>query len=450
MAMATTSELLNPFSALTFHSHGSPAPWQTASPSLPLHLRTLVSATLSLSNALAEASDQLETVRSLLARAGQSHSQLRHAVFDARDRVLVTSRQAQAAHAEAKRVDLLEHVFRRGADRAVASLDRRVLRALRKGKMRVVVGGQVAVEDEFDAVNFVEELLIDLDVELKEVTRSHGHDSASGGETGDDDDDGGGALGLELDEEWLAMQDELVARLATKARERGSPSFRRTSLWRRQRRASQSDASTTGESDGATTDGDNDADEAHSDAGSDRISSPSTPPSSVHSTDDSELESLPDDTPALCLDDNDGDETVARRRCVVAPPAAQLPPMPDYDTLVELVTPLIHPVLLLLFRLRHVLSLKLTTAIDAFETLVKASADAVETHRDAVARLNKNAAKIRDLKDLEQRECDEEERLLGELRGVVVELARMRLHPTRYSPYDDIDELSEEENDDVE
>ncbi|GAA5960740.1 hypothetical protein JCM3765_007313 [Sporobolomyces pararoseus] len=409
------SELLNPFSALSFCSHGSPAPWQTSPSSLPLHLRTLVSAILSLSTALSESSDQLATISSLLERSSQFHSELRQAVFVARDQVLRTSQQAQAAHAEAKRVDTLESVFKKGADRAVSSLDRRVLRALRKGKMRAYKreGPQddvcpvikQEVEEEFQAFNFVEELLIDLDVEFSELSDVESPSST-----------------LELDEEWLAMEEELVDRLATKARERGSPSYRRTSLWRRQRAGS--DASTTGESDGCTTDGE----DALSDAGSDRISSPSTPPSSIHSTDDSDFESL------------HKDDSV---------PSPARTPTPDYDTLVELLTPLIHPVLLLLFRLRHLLSLKLTNAIDAFETLVKASADAVKTHRDSVNRLNKNAAKIRDLKDLERRECEEEERLLGEFRGVVVELARVRKFPTH--TYGDIDELSEgEENDDVE
>jgi len=255
------------------------------------------------------------------------------------------------------------------------------------------------VEEEFQAFNFVEELLIDLDVDFSELSDAESPSST-----------------LELDDEWLAMEEELVARLATKARERGSPNYRRTSLWRRQRAGS--DASGTGESDGATTDGE----DALSDAGSDRISSPSTPPSSIHSTDDSELESLHDES---------------------EPRPTARGPTPDYDTLVDLLTPLIHPVLLLLFRLRHLLSLKLTSAIDAFETLVKASADAVKTHRDTVNRLNKNAAKIRDLKDLERREREEEERLLGEFRGVVVELARVRKFPLHVN--EDIDELSEEE-----
>ncbi|GAA5885067.1 hypothetical protein JCM16303_006388 [Sporobolomyces ruberrimus] len=402
------SELLNPFSALTFRSHGSPAPWQTSPSSLPLHLRTLVSAILSLSTALSESTDHLSTISTHLARSNAHHSELRQAVFVARDYVLRTSQQAQAAHAEAKRVDTLESVFKKGADRAVSSLDRRVLRALRKGKMRafkregpeddVCPAIKREVEEEFEALNFVEELLIDLDVEFAELS-----DSESPAST------------LELDDEWLAMEEELVERLATKARDRGSPSFRRTSLWRKR---AGSDAS-GGESDGATTDGE----DALSDAGSDRISSPSTPPSSIHSTDDSEV-----------------DDSENR-------PPSRSTPSPDYDTLVELLAPLIHPVLLYLFRLRHLLSLRLTSAIDAFETLVKASADAVQTHRDTVNKLNKNAAKIRDLKDLERRECEEEERLLGEFRGVVVELARVRKFPTTpgYSSCEELDDLSEEE-----
>ncbi|GAA5907837.1 uncharacterized protein JCM6883_001908 [Sporobolomyces salmoneus] len=419
--MATSSDLLSPFSNLTLESLGSPAPWETTPSSLPLHLRALVSAILSLSNALNESSDQLSTLRSLLSRSTSFHSELRQAVFGARDQVLQTSQQAQAAHAEAKRVDTLEGVFKKGADRAVASLDRRILRALRKGKMRaykregpeddVCPVIKREVEEEFEAFNFVEELLIDLDVEFSDLS-----------------DEQSPASTLELDEEWLAMEEELVERLATKARERGSPSFRRTSLWRRQRAGS--DASTNGESDGATTDGE----DAMSDAGSDRISSPSTPPSSVHSTDDSEIDSLAEEAQ---------DE---------ARPAVPRTPPPDYDTLIELVTPLIHPVLLLLFRLRHILSLKLTSAIDAFESLVKASADAVKTHRDTVTRLNKNAAKIRDLKDLERRACEEEERLFGELRGVVVELARVRKLPFDSNGEYDDDERSdeEEEEEDVE
>ncbi|GAA5928874.1 uncharacterized protein JCM15063_003993 [Sporobolomyces koalae] len=410
----SASELLNPFSALTFHSHGSPAPWQTSPASLPLHLRTLVSAILSLSNALSESADQIATVSSLLTRCSAHHAELRQAVFVARDQVLRTSQQAQAAHAEAKQVDTLEAVFKKGADRAVSSLDRRVLRALRKGKMRahkrqgpeddVCPVIKREVEDEFEAFNFVEELLIDLDVEFAEL-----NDPATPAST------------LELDDEWLTMEESLVARLANKARDRGSSNYRRTSLWRKRAGSDLSGA----ESDGATTDGE----DALSDAGSDRISSPSTPPSSVHSTDDSEPESSND-----LFHDSGGGTT---------PP---LLPSPDYDTLVELLQPLIHPVLLLLFRLRHLLSLRLTAAIDAFETLVKASADAVQVHRDSVQRLNKNAAKIRDLKDLERRAEAEDERLSGELRGVVVELARWRKYPTTDLSEDSVEELSEEED----
>ena len=409
-----SSDLLNPFAALTFYSHGSPAPFQTSPASLPIHFRTLVSAILSLSTALSESSDQLSTITSILDRTNLTHSELRRSVFVARDNVLRTSQQAQAAHGEAKRVDTLESVFKKGADRAVSSLDRRVLRALRKGKMRafkregpeddVCPAIKREVEEEFEAFNFIEELLIDLDVEYSEL-----NDPSSPSST------------LELDEEWMAMEEELVVRLAMKARERGSPNYRRTSLWRR--RGSGSEA----ESDGATTDGE----DALSDTGSDRVSSPSTPPSSVHSTDDSELESL-----------DDSSENRSSRS-----------PTPDYDILVQLLTPLIHPVLLLLFRLRHLLSRKLTSAIDEFETLVKASADAVQTHRDSVQKLNKNAAKIRDLKDLERRECEEEERLLGEFRGVVVELARVRKFPTTItdiSEFDGVDDDDEEEEEDEE
>lgn len=408
------SDLLNPFSALTFYSQGSPAPWQTSPASLPLHLRTLVSAILSLSTALSESSDQLSTITSILDRTNLNHSELRRTVFVARDNVLRTSQQAQAAHGEAKRVDTLEGVFKKGADRAVSSLDRRVLRALRKGKMRafkregpeddVCPAIKREVEEEFEAFNFIEELLIDLDVEYAEL-----NDPTSPSST------------LELDEEWMAMEEELVVRLAMKARERGSPNYRRTSLWRRRGSGSETSGA---ESDGALTDGE----DALSDTGSDRVSSPSTPPSSVHSTDDSELESL-----------DDSSENRSSRS-----------PTPDYDTLVQLLTPLIHPVLLLLFRLRHLLSCKLTSAIDAFETLVKASADAVQTHRDSVQKLNKSAAKLRDLKDLERRECEEEERLLGEFRGVVVELARVRKFPTTITDIQGFDEIDEDEDEDEE
>ncbi|GAA6063673.1 hypothetical protein JCM10212_000409 [Sporobolomyces blumeae] len=422
------SALVDPFSALTFHSAGSPAPWQTSPSALPLHLRTLVSAVLSLSTALSESEDQLRILRQLVDRAHALHHDLRRAVAAARDSVLRTSQQAQHAHAEAKRVDTLEAVFRKGADRTMSSLDRTILRSLRKGKMRAYprTGPQDDVcpvlarqaEDEFDPFNFVEELLVDLDLDLADLT-----------------DPTAASSQLELDDEWLEMQDELVARLATKARDRGSPtSPRRTSLlWGRRRRGSRGGGGggdqggnestgftvSGGESDGATTDGD--VDDAVSDAGSDHISSPSTPPSSIHSFDDSS---------------EDPDSTTGDR-----PPR---PPTPDYDVLVEVLTPLVHPVLLLLYRLRHLLASRLTSAIDAFETLVRASAEAVAQHRDAVQRLNKNAAKLRDLMDLERREVDEEERLEGELRGVVVELAKVRK-----LPYRSVDEPVAEEDDDV-
>ncbi|GAA5887345.1 hypothetical protein JCM5296_007105 [Sporobolomyces johnsonii] len=390
--MSTSTETLEPpstsFHRLTLHSADSPAPWVTAPSSLPLRSRALMSALLTLTLALGDSSDQLRILSDALERAHDIHAQLRRAVSTARDAVLQTSHAAQAAHAHAKRVDKLESVFKKGADRAVASLDRKVARALRKGKIRALAPVQEEGEDEvcplvkaemreeFDSLGFVEELVLDLELEPADLT-----------------DDDGPAAKLELDDEWLAMEEELVRRMAVRATEKTCPSLR-SSL----RLPS---TTYTGESEG--TDGEGDA---FSDAGSDRLSVPSTPPSSVHSFD-------------LSVDEVD-----ARLEDSKLP--SHRPVTPDLDTLVELLTPLVHPVLVHLFRLRHLLAARLTAAIDTFESLVKASATAVEAHREAVHRLSKNAGKIRDLRDLEQREIDEEERLMDELRATVVELARIR------------------------
>ncbi|GAA5945453.1 hypothetical protein JCM1841_001809 [Sporobolomyces salmonicolor] len=399
--MSTSTETLEPpstsFHRLTLHSAGSPAPWVTAPSSLPLRPRALMSALLTLTLALGDSSDQLHILSDALERAHATHAQLRRAVSTARDAVLQTSHAAQAAHAHAKRVDKLESVFKKGADRTVASLDRKVARALRKGKIRALAsvreGGdevcplvRAEMIEEFDALGFVEELVLDLELEPSDLT-----------------DDAGPAAKLELDDEWLAMEEELVQRMAVRAREKTCPSLR-SSL-----RLPSSTTYTGGESEGTDVEGD-----AFSDAGSDRLSLPSTPPSSVHS-----LDLSVDEIDARLVEDDENSK--------LSPPLLR-PVTPDLDTLVDLLTPLVHPVLVHLFRLRHLLAARLTAAIDTFESLVKASATAVEAHRESVHRLSKNAGKLRDLRDLEQREIEEEERLMEELRTTVVELVKIRKH----------------------
>ncbi|BGP16187.1 hypothetical protein JCM10213_001403 [Rhodosporidiobolus nylandii] len=345
-------ELPAAFRTLNLESAGSPAPWTTAPVSGPLRHRVLLAALSSLSLALAESSEQRNILATALASTAEAYSLQREACVAAKGAVLKSSKEAQAAHGEAKRVEKLNGVFREGADRTVAALDRKVLRTLRKGKMKDLEGALVPLA-------FVEELIVDLDLVEGEVLLQ--------------------AKGVELDEEWKAIEDDLVRTMAARAVQKASPrpsSFRFPGEER-----------------------DDDAVEA--------ISLPPTPPASVHSS-DFELEEEEEE-----------------------------PEEPTEDALIALLPPLVHPILVLLFHLHQTISTLLSTSIDRFEELVRLSAAAVDTHRQALQKTNKTAAKLRDLRELQRREIEEEEKVMEELRTTVVELARLAL---RRNPEDDCSE----------
>ncbi|KAJ8295228.1 hypothetical protein OF846_002251 [Rhodotorula toruloides] len=363
------------FSRLTLESAGSPAPWQTI-PNVPLRPRVLVAALVTLSRALAESREQGAILVDALARARQACDQQRLAAQGAKEGVLQASKAAQDAHAEAKRVEKLNGAFKAGADRTVAALDRRVLRSLRKGKgkgkAKEVLGAEASAEPDspLSPFAFVEELLVDLELDAAEVHK--------------------GVADTVLDDEWQAIEDELVATIAARAIEKASPKL--TSEFRLPELPAAGAEPLEAHDDGErTTDG---AEASASPTRGRAMSLPPTPPGSVHSS------------------SSERDETDAGES--------------DYDSLVSLLTPLVHPVLALLFRTHTLLDQRLTSSIDHFESLVRASAKAVDVHRQSVVRLNKLSNKLRDLQFLERREREEEERVMEEMRDTVVELARWR------------------------
>ncbi|BGP40079.1 hypothetical protein JCM10449v2_004037 [Rhodotorula kratochvilovae] len=352
------------FLALTLETAGSPAPWTTAPPVAPLDPRELVGALVTLARALSDAGEQRAILAQALERAQQAHDEQRRTVARAKDAVLHASRAAQLAHGEARRVEKMNGVFRTGADRAVASLDRKVLRLMRGGRRAHEAlsdegrrRGQ-AGEDPLAPYAFVEELVVDLELDEVDVVK--------------------GSRGAVLDAEWQAIEDDLVATLAARVIEKASP--RIASTFRLPR-----------------LDGADDGDDA---APLRPMSLPPTPPGSVHSSDLGEA----DDPDA----EDDDDEA------------------PDEDALAALLRPVVHPVIALLFHLHHLLGARLTAAVDTFESLVRASSAAVDAHRLAAQRLSKSTAKLRDLRALEERERDEEERVADELRDTVVALAKLR------------------------
>ncbi|BGP02779.1 hypothetical protein RTBOTA2_002370 [Rhodotorula toruloides] len=360
------------FSRLTLESAGSPAPWQTI-PNVPLRPRVLVAALVTLSRALAESREQGAILVDALARARQACDQQRLAAQSAKEGVLQASKAAQDAHAEAKRVEKLNGAFKAGADRTVAALDRRVFRSLRKGKAKEVLGAEASAEPDspLSPFAFVEELLVDLELDAAEVHK--------------------GVADTVLDDEWKAIEDDLVATIAARAIEKASS--RLTSEFRLPELPAAGAEPLNERSEGDVSGGDG----SNADASPTRgraMSLPPTPPGSVHSS------SSERDDPAE-------DES-------------------DYDSLISLLTPLVHPVLALLFRTHTLLDQRLTSSIDHFESLVRASAKAVDVHRQSVVRLNKLSNKLRDLQFLERREREEEERVMEEMRDTVVELARLR------------------------
>ncbi|BGP24657.1 hypothetical protein JCM10295v2_003575 [Rhodotorula toruloides] len=357
------------FSRLTLESAGSPAPWQTI-PNVPLRPRILVAALVTLSRALADSQEQGAILVDALARARLACDQQRLAAQAAKEGVLQASKPAQDAHAEAKRVEKMNGAFKAGADRTVAALDRKVLRSLRKGEAEEVLGAEASSEPDspMSPFAFVEELLVDLELDAAEVHKGVAH--------------------TVLDDEWQAIEDDLVATIAAREIEKASPKL--TSAFRLpQLPAAGAEPLETPDRGERAADG--------LGAGLTRgraMSLPPTPPGSVHSSSSER-------------DDAEAEED-------------------DTDSLAALLTPLVHPVLALLFRTRTLLDQRLTSSIDHFESLVRASAKAVDLHRQSVVRLNKLSTKLRDLQFLERREREEEERVMEEMRDTVVELARWR------------------------
>lgn len=378
------------FSRLTLESAGSPAPWQTT-PNVPLRPRVLVAALVTLSRALAESREQAAILVDALARARQACDQQRVAAQAAKEGVLHASKAAQDAHAEAKRIEKLNGAFKAGADRTVAALDRRVLRSLRAGKAAAeVLGAEASAEpgSPLSPFAFIEELLDDLELDAAEVHK--------------------GVADVTLDDEWQAIEDDLVATIAARAVEKASPkltTFRLPGL-----PATGSEPLDDERSEGATEGSETSLSPTRGRA----MSLPPTPPGSVHSS----------------SSERGGGDHASNEGS-------------DHDALVSLLTPLVHPVLALLFRAHTLLDDRLTTAVDHFESLVRASARAVDAHRQSVARLNRLSTKLRDLQFLEKREREEEERVMDELRDTVVELARWRKGIVAPDP--DEEELAEQD-----
>lgn len=357
-------ELPLSFQGLKFDTAGSPAPWTTLPPSQgPLRPRVLVCALVTLARVLHESGEQSHILAAALDRARQAHDDQRTTVARNKAAVLHASRAAQVAHADARRIEKLSAVFRQGADRAVAAIDRKVLRLVRGGR-RVQDAlseagrrrGEAGGDDPLDPYGFVEELALDLDFDQVDVVK-----------------EGSKAAEDPLGDEWQAIEDDLVATLAVRVIDKASP--RLTSTFRMP------------PLDGAEADVELDALPT---------SLPPTPPASVHSSE-------PDEP------DADADE-----------------PEPDEDTIATLLRPIVHPVVALLHHLHDLLGKRLTSSVDEFESLVHASSAAVDAHRLATQRLNKCASKLRDLRELEGRALEEFERTMDELRDVVVALAKWR------------------------
>jgi len=376
------------FTKLNLESIGSPAPWTTTTsslssscaedddgspvPTLSLRHRVLLSALASLSAALSSASEQSAVLSHALARAEAQYECHRLAAIKAKEAVLTTSKAAQKAHSEAKRVERLNGVFREGADRSVKALERKVVRMLRRRAR-----GKEPEHDERELVplEFVEELIVDLDFEEKDVLEASRREAEEG---------------IELDEEWRAIEADLVRTMAAKVTEKRRPR-RRSSACEADREKPQE-----GENDETV-----DVDESHL---------PPTPPASIHSSNSSDVEVTDDDSPA-----------------------SSTPSSPDLhalssslDASLELL-PLVHPVLLLLFHLHRTISHHLSHSVDTFESLVRASSSAVDAHRVANAKATKSGGRLLDLRDLDRRETEEWERVMDELRTTTVELAKLVL-----------------------
>ncbi|GAA5821473.1 hypothetical protein JCM3770_000917 [Rhodotorula araucariae] len=361
-ARLALANLPSGFHGLTLETAGSPAPWTTAPIAAPLRPRVLVAALETLARALADAGEQRQILARALDRAQDAHEQHRAVTARAKDAVLHASRAAQLAHGEARRVEKLSSVFRIGADRAIAALDRKVLRLARGGRgVREALseeGRRGQADDPLVPYAFVGELVAELGFDEIDVVKASGETA--------------------LDAGWQAIEDDLVATLAARIIDKASP--RIASTFRLPRLDGGDD------DDGASTR---------------PMSLPPTPPGSVHSSDFGEAADFEAET-------NDDDDAL------------------DEDTLTSLLYPVVHPMIALLSRLHHLLDARLTAAVDTFESLVRASSAAVDAHRLAAQRLSRSTAKLRDLRALEEREGEEEERVADELRDTVVALAKFR------------------------
>ncbi|GAA5989422.1 hypothetical protein JCM10908_000467 [Rhodotorula pacifica] len=342
--------LASQFATLKLESAGSPAPWSTATAVIeeedtPVRLRILLQALVALSLALDQQASTRPLLHSGLVNARSAQTEQRDQVHCARDDVLLASRAAQIAHAESRRVQKLKGTFRAGADRIVAALDRRTIRALRKGKWRAVEDGTLAAQVDVSA------LLDDLadKLELRE--------QASAGEP------------LESTS-WLKIEDDLLETLTARVLNRASPT--------RSRQLSLPDLDTP-------------VDET------DTFTFPLSPPLS---------DSLP-------LPETD--------------PQDLLPSHPlDPDALTSAFRLVVHPVISILSHRHRQLQNKIDDAERCFQDRVHESTLAVDAHRLAVSKMHRATLKVRNLEGLERREVEEHERLMEELRDIVVELAQMR------------------------
>lgn len=337
------------FSTLRLESAGSPAPWSTTSvpDEAPVRLRVLLQALVALSLALEQQASTRPLLRAGLVNARAAHAEQRDHVHRMRDDVLAASRAAQLAHAETRRIQKHKATFRAGADRIVAALDRRTIRALRKGKWRSVEDGSLAAEVDVSA------LLDDL-AEKLELTEP-----------------AGGTADHALQDPWLTVEDDLVESLAARVLNRASPA--------RTRPLSLPDLDT---------------------------------PVAENETFEFPLSPLSSDPFALPE---------------IADPQDLLPSHPlDPDALAAAFRPIIHPVVSTLASRHRQLHQRIDDAEHRFQDRVRESTLAVDAHRQAVAKMHRATSKLRNLEELEQRELEEQERLMEELRDTVVQLAQMR------------------------
>ncbi|BGP55491.1 hypothetical protein JCM8202_001268 [Rhodotorula sphaerocarpa] len=374
------------FATLKLESAGSPAPWTTtasvaagaagatAAGTEAARPDVLLQALGALSVALAEQAATRTLLREGLETARGAHADLRRAVHRARDDVLAASKAAQNAHTEARRTQRLKAVFRAGADRIVAALDRRTIRALRKGKWRAVENGTLGREAD------VSELLVDLAEQL-ELSKGDGGrpspilqpgDGAGDGSEPQKPDGASATTDDDDDEIWRKIEEDLLEALAARVLSRASPTK--------------------------------------------HLRLP-------------DLDTTPD------IDQGDESNTFTFPLSPASPTAVPLPelertalvpPHVDLDTLMAALRPIVQPVLRQLARCRRQLQRRIDAAEETFQDRVRGSTAAVDAHRLATSKAHRAELKIRNLEGLERRERTEEARLMDELRATVVQLAHYR------------------------